>query len=114
MLHVTVIEPEAVSNPEELNQGYGMALLYRPFSVEAKGAPELLEALQERTVDLPILWEEKGLEKNEPENSEPTESVIEKRKGVHYVNKNILNSDETMKTITIDQDFKRLIDSILQ
>lgn len=102
MLNVEIIEPQVLRDLEALNGGNGMALFYQPFSVETKEGPELLESLKERIVNQPIVWED--LKK--------TEAVIEERKGVHYINRNLLNADEPVNTITLDQDFKHLIDSI--
>ncbi|MDR2110587.1 MAG: hypothetical protein LBP32_04695, partial [Spirochaetaceae bacterium] len=89
-----------LSKLEELDAGYPMALVYKPFSgqetvnAELNGTPETGEP-------------EKNVEPG------PPDTVIEERDGIHYVNENILNpSKETEKKL--DPDFKNLINSVLK
>jgi hypothetical protein len=45
----------------------------------------------------------------EPED----DSVIEEREGVHYISQKVLNNDAEKNIQDLDQDFKKLVDSII-
>ncbi|AEF83083.1 hypothetical protein [Leadbettera azotonutricia] len=80
----------------------GMSVIYKPFFLEEYGDPEELEAMPG----------EDDIEEiaSKPDTADD-DAIIEEREGVHYVNKAILDSGTKEQ---LNEDFKNLVDSIIQ
>ncbi|MDR0877051.1 MAG: cache domain-containing protein [Treponema sp.] len=85
-------DAEVVAELKELAGDRGISVLYRPFLVQDRGDPEILEPL--------------------PEDAAADGEIILERGGLHFINNNILTPDIGMEK-TLDPAFKYLVDSVL-
>jgi hypothetical protein len=99
-----------VGYPEELSGDYRGFHLYIPFSSEAPGALELLEAVggEAEPEDLREIEEiEGGLSPRQ----EAPDAVIEERDGIAYIRKSFFHSGRPLEGL--DPEFQGLIDSVI-
>ena len=86
---------------EDENISDGISVIYKPF-YESTGDKDIetLEALP-------------GDDGNNEEECADIVDIIEEREGIHYISKDVLNT-ETESNANLDRDFKNLVDSIIK
>ena len=89
--------------------------MYKPFlgGGEYTDPEILLEALSNEAGENEVPKETAQEIPDRPPGEPEDDSVIEEREGVHYISQNVLNNDAEKNTQDLDQDFKKLVDSLI-
>jgi hypothetical protein len=88
-----------------------MPLVYHPFDFEESHEPEILTALDE-DISVPSVLPS-ALPSTLSSAEETEDGVIREMDGIHYINDNILNVNNS-EYEALDPEFRKLVDSVIQ